>query len=455
MADAADLGFAVKLPPRRAIAYFKAKGYTVSWNWWDAWGETHAKAFTAAKAVKLDVLQSLRGGLDRALTQGLTERTFIKEMEPALRRLGWWGRQFVVNARGEAESVQLGSPHRLKTIFRTNMNTSYAAARERQQRDDVENRPYWQYLSMADGLTRPSHAALNGQVFRHDDPVWDSHYPPNGFNCRCRVRALTAKQVKDRGLKVQTGKGRLSTVQQEAGVDKQTGEVITRPGTAYRGVGPGGNPFTLTPDPGFSYNPGREMALFDAGAGPPVLRDLVVTGQKSWRDFALPEKLPTLPAPARLPPAATTAEAMRQMNRLLGNTPGFEPIAVARADGKRDVILNRVRTPEGLEDVHITESFVRHIIEDHPGEHRERFARYILPTLRDPAEVWLTAVERGGRTLYRRRFIAAFKGDDSAIAVAQEGKDGSLAWTFYPVDRTSYLNDRRRGFLLYRKPVED
>ena len=68
-----------------------------------------------------------------------------------------------------------------------------------------------------------------------------------------------------------------------------------------------------------------------------------------------------------VPPAATTAEAMRQMDRLL-RTAGFEPIAVARADGKRD-------------DVHITESFVRHIIEDHPGEHRERFARYILPTV--------------------------------------------------------------------------
>ena len=105
------------------------------------------------------------------------------------------------------------------------------------------------------------------------------------------MRALTAKQVKDRGLKVQTGKGKLSAVEQEAGVDKQTGEVVTRPGTAYRGVDRGGKAFTLTPDPGFSHNPGREMALFDAGAGPPVLRDLVVTGQKSWRDFALPEKL--------------------------------------------------------------------------------------------------------------------------------------------------------------------
>ena len=50
------------------------------------------------------------------------------------------------------------------------------------------------------------------------------------------MRALTVKQVKDRGLKVQRGKGKLSTVQQEAGVDKQTREVITRPGTAYRGV---------------------------------------------------------------------------------------------------------------------------------------------------------------------------------------------------------------------------
>ena len=117
---------------------------------WDAWGEVHAKAFTVAKAGKLDVLQSIRGALAAHLDKGGVERTFIKTMEPALKRLGWWGRQFVVNARGEAESVQLGSPHRLKTIFRTNMNTAYAAARERQQRDDAGNRSYWQYLSMAD-----------------------------------------------------------------------------------------------------------------------------------------------------------------------------------------------------------------------------------------------------------------------------------------------------------------
>ena len=101
MADAADLGLAVKLPPRRAIAYFKAKGYTVSWNWWDTWGEAHAKSFTVAKAGKLDVLQSIGGALAAHLDKGGVERTFIKTMEPVLKRLGWWGRQFVVNARGE------------------------------------------------------------------------------------------------------------------------------------------------------------------------------------------------------------------------------------------------------------------------------------------------------------------------------------------------------------------
>ena len=440
MADAADLGFAVKLPPRRAIAYFKAKGYTVSWNWWDAWGETHAKAFTAAKAVKLDVLQSLRGGLDRALTQGLTERTFIKEMEPALRRLGWWGRQFVVNARGEAESVQLGSPHRLKTIFRTNMNTSYAAARERQQRDDVENRPYWQYLSMADGLTRPSHAALNGQVFRHDDPVWDSHYPPNGFNCRCRVRALTAKQVKDRGLKVQTGKGRLSTVQQEAGVDKQTGEVITRPGTAYRGVGPGGKAFTLTPDPGFSYNPGREMALFDAKGNVPDTIERLAGSQRSFRDFALPPLADT-PASLRLPAPALLGKAE-------GAGAALEQLTAALALPKRG--WRRVETPEGLDNVILHRDYLPHIVEKRTAA-RERFAHYVLPTLQDPLEIWLTQYDDGS---YRRRFVTLFEesAKKQSLVIVRENRDGSVMFNFVPVRvRGAYLDSQRKGFLLYRR----
>ena len=129
MADPVDLGFAVKLPPRQAIRYFQSKGYAISWNWWETWQAAHAKAFTVAKATRLDVLQTIRGGLDRALRDGTTERTFLKELEPALRKAGWWGQQTIVDSAGNAEVVQLGSPHRLKTIFRTNLRTAGTGAR--------------------------------------------------------------------------------------------------------------------------------------------------------------------------------------------------------------------------------------------------------------------------------------------------------------------------------------
>ena len=77
---------------------------------WDAWGEVHARPSPSAKAGKLDVLQSIRGALAAHLDKGVVERTFIKTMEPALKRLGWWGSQFVVNARGEAESSSSAAP---------------------------------------------------------------------------------------------------------------------------------------------------------------------------------------------------------------------------------------------------------------------------------------------------------------------------------------------------------
>lgn len=102
----------------------------------------------------------------------------------------------------------------------------------------------------------------------------------------------------------------------------------------------------------------------------------------------------------------------------------------------------------------LTDTFVDHVAKGG----REQFARWIVPTLRDPDEIWLTQTERAGRPVYRRQFIAAFEGEHAGLAVAQEDPFGWLAWTFYPVESVRKLNDRRRGHLLYRRgeaPAED
>jgi len=208
-----DLSYAIGLPPEQAIKYFQAKGYQITWDWHEMWQEAHAKAFTVAKVSRLDLLQDIRGAVDKALVNGTTLADFRKELEPIMKAQGWWGRAPVTGA-------QLGSPHRLETIFRTNLQTAYSAGRYKEAKENADDRPYWQYIAVMDIRTRPAHAALNGKIFRHDDVFWDTHHPPLGFRCRCRTRAFTEKDIAKKGLKVLSGEGDMVTKTVEVGRDK-------------------------------------------------------------------------------------------------------------------------------------------------------------------------------------------------------------------------------------------
>lgn len=56
-----------------------------------------------------------------------------------------------------------------------------------------------------------------------DDPFWQSFYPPNGWRCRCRVRAVSGDNLKDRGQRVEVSDGKLGTDMKV--VSKKTGEM--------------------------------------------------------------------------------------------------------------------------------------------------------------------------------------------------------------------------------------
>ena len=256
----ADLKAIFGLEPKNAVAYLKSKGYAITWNWQEMLDQAHDQAFTVAKAMRLDLLSDIRGALETALQEGQTLKQFIAALQPTLESQGWWGKQVIVDSDGVGELVQLGSPRRLKTIYQTNLQSAYMAGRKAEMEQTTETHPYWMYVAILDGKTRPSHRALHGQVFRHDDPIWSAIYPPNGFNCRCRVVALSEAAVKRRGLKIVSSDGRMFTETVETGIDKRTGEVRTAPVTGIRTTDAAGKPITFRTDPGFNHAPGTGLA---------------------------------------------------------------------------------------------------------------------------------------------------------------------------------------------------
>jgi len=76
------------------------------------------------------------------------------------------------------------------------------AGRYKGQIEVAEDFPYWEYVSVMDSRTRDSHAALNETILRFDDAFWETHYPPAGFSCRCRVVVYNDRTLKRDGKQI-------------------------------------------------------------------------------------------------------------------------------------------------------------------------------------------------------------------------------------------------------------
>lgn len=227
------------LPPEKAIAFFKGKGFATSFAWQDVWREEHDAAFTVAKMLRVDLLTDMRDAVGKAISDGLTLEQFKDLIEPRLVEAGWWGQAEMVDpATGESQLVQLGSPRRLKTIFETNMRTAYAAGHWDEIQESAADAPYLMYDAVDDGATRDEHRAWDGTVLPASDPWWASHFPPNDWGCRCGVIQLSADQVEAMGLSVAS---KAPATKLREYTNPRTGEVQMVP----EGIGAG-----------WDYNPG-------------------------------------------------------------------------------------------------------------------------------------------------------------------------------------------------------
>ena len=256
-AEPIDIGALLRLKPREAIQFLRDKKYKITWDWWEEWGESMDEAFTVAKLNSAKALKEMMWLTRQAIDEGWSAETYKLE---AAKRMQGYGLSKATAAGLGVTGTALTEipPWRYELIYRTNLQTSYNVGRYLQQVENIDDRPYWQYVAVMDSRTRPSHAALHGLVLPADDPAWNVVYPPNGFNCRCRVRSLSERRLKQKGLKVSSSAGKLSQESADAGINRRTGERVTLPVTRFRSTNPTtGKRFDITPDAGWSDNPGR------------------------------------------------------------------------------------------------------------------------------------------------------------------------------------------------------
>jgi len=208
-----------------AIDFYRNKLQIPTRYWDEMLGTVHARAFTVAGAVKADLLNDLHSDVQAAIKDGESIGQFRKRFDKTVEKHGWKYK----GKRG----------WRTRIIYDTNLRTARMAGRWQQIQRTKKNRPYLQYLTAGDTRVRPEHAAWNDKVLLIDDVWWDTHYPPNGWGCRCTVRTLSQRQLERADLTV----SKAPPLEESERVNVRTGEVY---GDVPKGI-----------DVGWNYNVGK------------------------------------------------------------------------------------------------------------------------------------------------------------------------------------------------------
>lgn len=161
-----------KLPFNEASRFFQEKLSIPTGRWDDLWQEQHAKGFMVAGAMKADLLADFRAAIDKSIAGGMTLQEFRGQFDNIVQKHGW--------------AYNGGRNWRSALIYDTNVTTAYQAGRWQQFQESGAT--HLMYLH-ADGVMnpRPHHVALHGTVRPIGDAFWKTHYPPNGWGCKCRA----------------------------------------------------------------------------------------------------------------------------------------------------------------------------------------------------------------------------------------------------------------------------
>jgi SPP1 gp7 family putative phage head morphogenesis protein len=387
--------------------------------------EARMKAFAVSGIAKGDELEMVYNALAQAVAGKMPFKEFQSSLSGIFEKRGWTG----------------VSAWRVDNIFRTNVQAAYTAGRWKQAKAAARLRPYGQYSAVNDSRTRPTHTAVHGMVYPLDHPFWDTWWPLNGFRCRCTVKTLSERQVKERGLEVleedMTGK----LVEP---VDPRTGSKMPAR--------------LLMPDPGFQYHPGKTaFGGITPAEGPGGMEDI---GRRKYTDYKR-KKMDNLPAKAHH--RYSKKDLLESAPEYIKRTGATKPAAEQYFMGKflaefgikntgetvfRDVIGSPVVVGPKL----FTSASGRMKV---TKKGREKYLPLLARTIKEPYEVWLVPQKdrKTGRVILRRRYIAAFSdGPENKItgfAAFDYHQDGWEGVTAFPPDKNDYADKLRNGVMLY------
>ena len=217
-----------------AVDFFRAKLNVPTPSFDTLQRGQHAVAFTVAGAMQAALLGDLRSAVDKAISEGWSLGRFRQEFDQIVRTHGW---------------AHKGEPGwRARVIYETNMRTAYMAGRWRQIEETREAFPWLRYSAVMDQRTRLLHRAWHGTILPVGDAWWRTHYPPNGWGCRCTVMQVSRRLLEREGWKVSD--------------PAPSGAAMPRSVRT-----PEGNRIELLPpgiDPGWNYNVGLADAAWQA-----------------------------------------------------------------------------------------------------------------------------------------------------------------------------------------------
>ena len=298
-------------PFKEAIDFFQGKVRVPTRAYTDLMGAAHSKGFMVTGATKDELLADFQETIGRCIRDGLTLEDFRKDFDRIVAAHGW--------------SYKGSRGWRTRTIFETNIRTSYMAGKWQQAQETKRMRPYGRYIHTTVRHPRLDHESWHNKIVPLDDPWWTYRWPPNGWGCKCGVETVSEQELQREGWEVWNPPPDTTKM-----VPVKTPDGIIEVETVD-GV-----------DPSFAYNPGK--AASGMCLSPVKIQEAQSDGtwkgwrpipwgersRESWESLGRPEKLPLDKPTAKLAEKVSTPEALRP---ILEKTIGADSAFLQTADG--------------------------------------------------------------------------------------------------------------------------